>query len=85
MRGQEYYLTDVGIAAENLMLAAHAEGLGSVFVGVFNEEELRALLRIPSAVRIVGLFPMGYPLGEPKAGPPRKPLEEIVFHGTWPV
>jgi nitroreductase len=85
MRGQEYYLTDVGIAAENLMLAAHAEGLGSVFVGVFDEEELRALLRIPQTVRIVGLFPMGYPLGEPKAGPPRKPLEEIVFHGTWPV
>jgi nitroreductase len=47
LRGQEYYLTDVGIATENLMLAAHAEGLGSVFVGVFNEEELSSLLQIP--------------------------------------
>jgi nitroreductase len=85
LRGQQYYLTDVGIAMENLMLAAHAEGLGSVFVGVFNENELCDLLQIPPAVRIVGLFPMGYPLSEPKAGPPRKPLEEIVFHEKWPV
>ncbi len=83
LRGQEYYLTDVGIASENLMLAAHAVGLGSVFVGVFDEEELRDLLHIPSTVRIVGLLPLGYPLGELKSGPPRKELEEVVFHGTW--
>ena len=85
MRGQEYYLTDVGIATENLMLAAHALGLGSVFVGVFDEDELRTLLQIPRSVRIVGLFPLGYPQGEMKAGPPRKALEEIVFHEKWKV
>ena len=85
VRGQDYYLTDVGIATENLMLAAHAMGLGSVFVGVFNEDELRALLLIPHTVRIVGLFPVGYPEGELRAGPPRKPLAEIVFHETWQV
>lgn len=84
VRGQDYYLADVGIATENLMLAAHAVGLGSVFVGVFNEDALRALLRIPPAIRIVGLFPLGYPEGELRAGPPRKPLVEIVFHEQWP-
>jgi nitroreductase len=83
VRGQDYYLTDVGIATENLMLAAHAVGLGSVFVGVFDEDKLRALLNIPQAVRIVGLFPLGYPQGELRAGPPRKSLEEIVFHEKW--
>jgi len=83
VRGQEYYLTDVGIATENLMLAAHAVGLGSVFVGVYDEEELRTLLQIPQTVRIVGLFPIGYPEGDVKAGPPRKPLDEIVFQGKW--
>lgn len=80
---QYYYLTDVGIAAENLMLAAHAQGLGTVFVGVFDEMQLRELLEIPPQVRIVGLFPLGYPAGETKGGPPRKPLEEIVFEGKW--
>ena len=83
LRGQQYYMTDVGIAAENLMLAAHSLGLGSVFVGVFDEEKLAELLNIPPEVRIVGLFPLGYPREEPKAGPPRKPLEEIVFHDRW--
>ena len=84
LRGQQYYMTDVGIAAENLMLAAHALGLGSVFVGVFDEEALGELLEIPPQIRIVGLFPLGYPLEGGKGGPPRKPLEEIVFYGKWP-
>lgn len=83
LRGQEYYLADVGIAAENLMLAAHDLGLGSVFVGVFDEEQLGELLEIPPEMRIVGLFPLGYPLEEPKASPPRKPLDEIVCYGKW--
>lgn len=81
--GQQYYMTDIGIAAENLMLAAHAQGLGSVFVGVFDEEGLGDLLNIPPGHRIVGLFPLGYPLEELKPGPPKKPLDEIVFYGKW--
>ena len=44
LRGQQYYLADLGIATGNLMLAAHDQGLGSVFVGVFDEEQLKALL-----------------------------------------
>lgn len=83
LRSQEYYLTDLGIATENIMLAAHAVGLGTVFVGVFDEGNLGYLLNIPPEVRIVGLFPLGYPREEPKAGPPRKPLDEIVFYGKW--
>ncbi|KAF0214764.1 MAG: hypothetical protein FD174_4308 [Geobacteraceae bacterium] len=83
LRGQQYYMTDVGIATENLMLAAHALGLGSVFVGVFDEEAMGDLLGIPPEIRIVGLFPLGYPLEESKGGPPRKPLDEIVFYGKW--
>lgn len=83
LRGQQYYMTDVGIATENLMLAAHALGLGSVFVGVFDEEQLGELLDIPPGIRIVGLFPLGYPQEEQKAGPARKPLEEIVYNEKW--
>jgi nitroreductase len=83
LRGQEYYLTDMGIAAENLMLAAHEVGLASVFVGVFEEEELGELLEIPPDIRIVGLFPLGYSLGEIKGGPARKPLDQIVHYEKW--
>jgi nitroreductase len=81
--GQHYYMTDIGAAAENLMLAAHDQGLGSVFVGVFDEDQLGDLLDIPPGVRIVGLFPLGYPLEEGKSGPSRKPLDEIIYYGKW--
>lgn len=81
--GQQYYMADMGIATENLMLAAHDQGLGSVFVGVFDEERLKELLAIPPHIRIVGLFPLGYPAGEAKGGPPRKPLKEFVHYGKW--
>jgi len=80
---QPYYMTDIGIAAQSLMLAAHGLGLGSVFVGVFDEEKLRPLLGIPENIRIVGIFPLGYPRDEKKEAPPRKSLEEIVFHEKW--
>ena len=83
IRGQDYYLVDTGIAAQSLMLAARAQGLGSVFVGIFQEEPLRDLLGIPENIRVVGLFPIGYPAEEKKEGPKRRPLEEICFPERW--
>ncbi len=80
---QRYYLVDAGIAAQNLMLAARGQGLGTVFVGIFDEEKLKGLLNIPADIRIVGLVPMGYPVEEKKDGPKRKPLEEICFNERW--
>jgi nitroreductase len=76
-------MTDLGIAAQTLMLSARALGLGTVFVGVFDEAKLRSLLNIPSHIRAVGLFPVGYPQEEKKEGPPRKSLQEIVFYEKW--
>jgi len=78
-----YYLTDIGIAAQNLMLSAHALGLGTVFVGVFDEEKVRGLLNIPPDIRVVGLFPVGYPLKEKKDGPLRKAMNDIVSYEKW--
>lgn len=83
LHGEQYYMADLGIATQNLMLAAHDLGLGSVFVGVFDEEQLKSLLGIPAHIRIVGLFPLGYPATEAKGGPPRKPLSEFVHYGQW--
>ena len=81
--GQNYYLVDTGIASQNLMLASWGMGLGTVFVGVYDEEKIKALLDIPSSVRIVGLFPIGYSGEGKKDGPTRKPLPEICFEGKW--
>lgn len=83
IRGQEYYLADAGIAAQSLMLAARSLGLGTVFVGIFQEEPLRELLGIPGSVRVVGLFPVGHPVDPDKPGPSRKPLDEICHFERW--
>jgi nitroreductase len=80
---QNYYLVDAGIAAQNLMLAARGQGLGTVFVGVYDEEKLKKLLNIPASIRIIGLLPLGYPTEEKKDGPKRKSLHEICFHEQW--
>jgi nitroreductase len=81
--GQSYYLVDAGIASQNLMLAAHGLGLGSVFVGVYDEVKVKGILGIPQNIRVVGLFPLGYPVEAGKGGPGRKPVDEIAFHGMW--
>ena len=83
LHDQQYYLADMGIASENLMLAAHDQGLGTVFVGVYHEEQIKALLGIPDNIKIVGLFPLGYPAGEAKGGPSRKQLSDFVHYGKW--
>jgi nitroreductase len=77
-------MTDVGLAAQNLLLAAHDLGLGSVFVSIFDEKALAELLNIPAYICIVGIFPLGYPLHETGGTTPRKPLEEMVYYDTWP-
>ncbi|MEI6705126.1 MAG: nitroreductase family protein, partial [Deltaproteobacteria bacterium] len=83
LQDQKYYMADMGIATENLMLAAHDQGLGTVFVGVYHEEQLKDLLGIPADIKIVGLFPLGYPVGEVKSGALRKQLSEFVHYGEW--
>ncbi len=80
---QNYYLVDAGIAAQNLMLAARGLGLGSVFVGIHDEEKLKKLLNIPAGIRTVGLFPLGYPFEEQKGGPSRMPVEQFCFSERW--
>lgn len=79
---QQYYMADAGIASQNLMLSAHSQGLGTVFVGVFDEEKIKELLEIPKEIRIVGLFPIGYPLEEGETRP-RKSIGEVVFSEKW--
>lgn len=77
-----YYLVDAGIAMEHLILAAWAEGLGTCWMGEFDEKKVKAVLNVPDGWKIVGLTPLGYPDQDPKPRP-RKSLEEISFREKW--
>ncbi len=59
--GLPYYLVDFGASMENLMLAATSLGLGTCWIGLFNENRVKSILSIPRDLRVVALTPLGYP------------------------
>jgi nitroreductase len=73
---------DVGIAMQNLALAAYALGLGTVHVGLFNAELVAQILSVPPDVAVVEMMPLGYP-DEERSPPPRKELHEFVFDNLY--
>jgi nitroreductase len=82
MKGKEYYMVDAGILMDHLMLEAADMGLGTVFIGMFDEDKVREVLGVPEEYRIVGLTPLGYPAKMPGERP-RNELADIVHWDTW--
>ncbi|MGQ9817923.1 MAG: nitroreductase family protein [bacterium] len=88
--GHENHLIDISIAMTHMVLEATELGIGSCFIGWFNEKYLRGLLKIPDRYRIALLVVLGYPknpstqegIGGIKPRP-RKELKEIVSHNIW--
>ena len=77
-RARELYcLQDTAAAIENLMLAAHANELGTCWVGDFDEAAVKKLLRIGEPYRPIALVPLGYPNETPNPRW-RRPLSEVV-------
>jgi len=56
-----WYVVDTTIALQNMVLTATSEGLGTCWVGSFDENQVRGLLSIPEKFRIVALLALGYP------------------------
>ncbi|MFX0102732.1 MAG: nitroreductase family protein [Candidatus Hodarchaeota archaeon] len=75
--GLKYFMLDVGIVFEHVMLAATAEGLGTCWIGHFSEDEIKKILSIPGKYRVVALTPLGYP-SDPAKETSRKPLSSMV-------
>jgi nitroreductase len=53
-------MVDVSIAMQNMVLTATSEGLGTCWVGDFDEKIVKELLRIPENYRVVALLALGY-------------------------
>ena len=79
---QYFYLVDIGIALEHLVLAAADRGLGTCWIVGFSEAKVKEILGVPENIRIVALTPLGYPAEDP---PPRdrKPLELIFSYNRF--
>ena len=82
-RGSDLYcIQDTAAAIQNLLLAAHALGLGACWVGAFNEDAVRHVLNIPAGVRPVAIIPIGRPAVKPRAVFKRS-LNEIVRYESF--
>lgn len=77
-RGVDLYcLQDTAAAIQNLLLAAHAMGLGACWVGAFRERSVAEILELPEHLRPIAVVPVGIPDEQPRV-PPRRPVEEIA-------
>lgn len=80
-RGRHLYCyQDTAAAAQNILLAAVAFGLGACWVGAFKEEEIKHYLAMPAGRVPVALIPAGYPADDPAHRPRRRQLSEITSY-----
>ena len=76
-KGDRWQMFDVGVACQTFCLAAWDKGLGTVIMGVFDEDGIAGLLGIPEDQELGALITLGYPDIEPDA-PKRKAVEELL-------
>jgi nitroreductase len=77
-KGKYWFMFDVALAMENLVLAAHASGLGTVVIGAFDSIEVEHLLGVPDGFAVVSMTPLGIPERKGQISP-RKQLNEVLF------
>ena len=79
---RQFLHEDVGLAGSQIMLQAHALGLGTCWIGGLDRKAIAGVLRVPEHIEVVGLLTVGFPAEDPKP-PDRKPLAEIVHYDVF--
>src|SRR3989344_5154713 len=83
IRGERLYtVQNCAAAVQNMLLEAQSLGLGSCWIGGFDEEALKTLFKIPEEVRPQAVIAIGYDKEIPSK-PPKYPLETLVYFGGW--
>ena len=80
--GHPAFLIDLAIVLEHMALQAVREGLGTCWIGSFDEGKAKEVLGIPAPVRIVELMSLGYPARLPDARE-RKPAGDLFRWERW--
>jgi len=84
LRNTYYYLVDIGIAGEHFVLQAEELGLGTCWIGWFNEDAVKEILNIPKEKKLDVLLALGYP--NPKVMPNklvREPIEKMSSFNSY--
>jgi len=77
-----YYIQDTAAAIENILLTAAYNGLGTCWIGAFDERMAAEAVSLPEEVRPVAMIPVGYPVQSPEPRPRRK-LSEVTHRNRW--
>jgi len=78
----KWYIVDTAIALEHIALQAVELGLGTCWIGAFNQEKVKEILRIPANLKVVACMTLGYPAEEPFPKM-KKPLEELISFNSY--
>ena len=78
----DWFMFDAALAVQNMVLAAHALGLGTVIIGAFDAQKVEKALGVPSGYRVVTMFPVGVP-DKKGATTSRKALSDITYTNRW--
>ena len=83
-RGTKYYLIDIGVAIEHFVLQAEDLGLGTCWIGWFNERAVKSTLNILQHKKIDILIALGY-YDREKLGPEhgREPMDKIASFNSY--
>ena len=84
IQGVPYFLIDMGIAGEHVVLQAEELGLATCWMGWFDYRKARKVLAIPRTFKLVAMMPLGYAEKRPQREPPRKTFENIVAFNKAP-
>ncbi|MBS3737142.1 MAG: nitroreductase family protein [Candidatus Bipolaricaulota bacterium] len=75
---------DLSIALDHLTLRAAEEGLGTCWIGAFDQEKAKEILEIPEDHKVISLMPLGYPTYDlTREEKRRKKLEEIISYNKF--
>lgn len=76
-KGSSWEVFDAGISAQTFCLAAHALGIGTCIMGIFDDEKIAGEIDLPENQRVSALIALGYPAETPSM-PRRKDVSELV-------
>ena len=82
IKGKEYTLIDIGIAAEHICLQATELGLGTCIIGWFNEKKVKQILNIPKSKKVPLIISIGYANGEHREKM-RKSFESVCSYNQY--
>ncbi len=80
--GVPAYALDLAIAIDHATLVATEEGLGTCWIGTFDQEAVKEVLEIPKECKVVALMPLGFPADKPRPKS-RKEMKEIVSYDSF--